>query len=197
MNRSTQTASPRRRSRRTESAFSLVEMLIAVSFLALGMLAHAATSVSSTSLMQSEARHSEALRTARHFTERLRSDVAWANLYVGLRQRFDASPATATAQLTDYFSDFIVPSELGDVRVLVEVPRSVSTTHPSGYVLRENVLDARFGLPYDLNGDGVVDGAVRDDDYTALPIVVTLQWQTAGDPAQRLRFSTWLRGDRP
>lgn len=163
----------------------------------MAMLTHAATSVSSTTLMQAEARHSEALRTARHFTERLRSDVAWATLYTRLRQQYDPAPATPTAPITAFFTDFAVPPELGDVRVLVEVPRSVSATHTSGYILRENVTDARFGLPYDLNGDGFIDGNARDVDYTALPIIVTLEWQTAGDPAQRIRFTTWLRGERP
>lgn len=181
------------------AGFSLLEVLVALSILALGLLAHASNSFSGQRLTQSEARRGTAIQTLRRFLERMRSDVAFATLYDRCRTLYDLAPQTdppahAPAR---YYADFEVPAELGDVRVLVEVPRSPPANDPGGdWVLREDVTLAAHGLPFDLDGDGVIDDQPKDGDYRALPVLIHFAWTGVGDAPQRLRVSTWLKGER-
>jgi hypothetical protein len=143
--------------------------------------------------------------TLEKFIDRLRSDPDWDGLYarvvdLSAESAGDATLSSHAVDLalptyapTDYYSDFVAPTQLGTVTVLVQVPaadRSGTT------VLREDVDAPRYGLPADLDGDGVIDGDPRDDDYQSLPVVVRLRWQRAGEHAQEVVLATWLRGER-
>jgi hypothetical protein len=46
--------------------------------------------------------------------------------------------------------------------------------------LREDLDLPQLGMPRDLNGDLVIDGADRADDYILLPVLVRLRWESAG-----------------
>ncbi len=46
-------------------------------------------------------------------------------------------------------------------------------------VLREDLDDARFGMPRDLDLDGAVDDANHADDYVLLPVRVQVEWRSA------------------
>ncbi|MEO0649457.1 MAG: hypothetical protein AAFZ65_02115 [Planctomycetota bacterium] len=43
--------------------------------------------------------------------------------------------------------------------------------------LREDLTDARLGLPRDLNGDSIIDSSDHGSDYFLLPLEVTVQWR--------------------
>ncbi len=43
--------------------------------------------------------------------------------------------------------------------------------------LREDRIDAAFGMPRDLNADGVTDGADHAGDYDLLPVRVQVRWR--------------------
>ena len=62
--------------------------------------------------------------------------------------------------------------------------------------LRESAVAPRYGLPHDLNGDGVADGNPRSADYRSLPVVVRLRWQRPGHTPHEIVLGSWLRGDR-
>ena len=47
-----------------------------------------------------------------------------------------------------------------------------------GNRLVETVEDERFGTPRDLNGDMLIDGEDRAEDYLVLPVVVTVRWKS-------------------
>lgn len=48
--------------------------------------------------------------------------------------------------------------------------------------LREDVVDAPLGMPRDLNGDKVIDGANHSADYVLLPVHVRVEWKgVSGD----------------
>ncbi len=58
-------------------------------------------------------------------------------------------------------------------------------------VMREDIDDPSFGMPRDLNGDGVIDGANRIDDHILLPVRVRVEW--TGKTGDRfVEFSTIL-----
>lgn len=47
---------------------------------------------------------------------------------------------------------------------------------PVDLELRENAVDETFGLPRDLDGNSIIDGADHSADYYILPVEVRLQW---------------------
>lgn len=54
-----------------------------------------------------------------------------------------------------------------------------------GPMLMENVDMPTLGMPRDLNGDALEDGADHATDYVILPVTLRLQWRgTAGDAQQ-------------
>lgn len=58
-------------------------------------------------------------------------------------------------------------------------------------VLREDLDLPELGMPRDLNGDGVVDGADHSGDYRILPVLVRLEWRGRATTA-RLSYKTLL-----
>jgi hypothetical protein len=48
--------------------------------------------------------------------------------------------------------------------------------------LREDLAAPEFGLPRDLDGDGVIDGTDHAGDYRLLPVVIEIDWQGARGP---------------
>lgn len=57
--------------------------------------------------------------------------------------------------------------------------------------LREDFDDASFGMPRDLNLDGVVDGDDHSADYKLLPVLVRVSWQGRAG-ASKVEFRTVL-----
>jgi hypothetical protein len=46
--------------------------------------------------------------------------------------------------------------------------------------LREDVVNAKLGMPRDLNGDGVVDANNHAGNYQLLPVLVRVRWRGVG-----------------
>ena len=58
-------------------------------------------------------------------------------------------------------------------------------------VLREDINDPSLGMPRDLNGDGIIDGDNRINDYILLPVRVRAEW--SGNTGDRfVEFTTLL-----
>ena len=58
-------------------------------------------------------------------------------------------------------------------------------------VLREDLVDARLGMPLDLDLDGTIDADDHADDYQLLPVLVRVEWRGRGGPA-KVEFQTVL-----
>lgn len=193
------------RRRRVEAGFTLVETLVGGAVLSLALLGHAASVATTHGMNGSVEERGIALQALSRFLERLRADPDWSGLYARLRplstesaadaglSRLDVDLSLATHPVASYYADLEMPASLGTVTVLVQVP---SKTVDSISALREDLVAPRFGLPYDLSGDGAIDGLSRDDDYRMLPVVVRLRWRHPPRAAQEVVVSTWLRGER-
>ena len=164
----------------------------------MALLWHAASSLGGYNLMRAQAGHGGALQTMRHFMERLRTDPDWETLYDRLSTQAEVAAPPEGYLPQVYYSDFDPPNALGQVRILVEVPRAaaVGSLPTDPLVLREDISAVRFGLPHDLNGDGVIDSLGHGNDYRGLPIIVHFNWTAPGESPQSLRISTYLRGLR-
>ncbi|HEX6812594.1 MAG TPA: hypothetical protein VF384_13290 [Planctomycetota bacterium] len=187
------------------AGFSLIEVLVANIVLAVSVLVYVQCIGTQSKLNRATEEKALAVVTLGRFVERLRADTNWATLYARLRplsmeSTDDAKlsdlaidPALKTWPVTNYYSDVSVPPSLGRVTFLVQVP----ATDSMGVVaLRESAPAPRYGLPRDLNGDGAIDSGPRNDDYTALPAVIRLRWERAGQQVREVLLATWLRGER-
>lgn len=196
---------PKQRLDRCRGGFTLIDGLIGTTILVISILGLVASAFSGRHLSRSVEERGVAFATLGRFVERIRADADWAGLYARLRPLSQESAGDAAlvslavdtslpTQAADaYYADFNVPTTLGTVTFLVQVPVAMVGGAP---VLREDEVAPRFGLPYDLNGDGVVDSDPRDADYRSLPIVARIRWQHPGEATQEAILSTWLRGDR-
>lgn len=199
-------AGPRRAHLR-QAGFGLVEVLFSAAILVIAVMANASSVSSAHTGTKSVNERSKALEVLSRFLERVRGDDDWAGLYARLRilsqegaRDTDLSSLAVDAALrtypaTRYYSDFSVPSELGDISFLLQVPASRAGTG-TPLTLRESQVAPRYGLPSDLNGDGIVDGNSRESDYRVLPVVVRMRWTRANGQSEEVIVPTWLRGER-
>jgi len=78
----------------------------------------------------------------------------------------------------------------------IELPTTVDATGAD--FLREDVVAPEFGLPADLNGDGVIDAANHAADYQMLPVIIRLEWSTSGGGTRSATYAIVLgQGFRP
>lgn len=166
-------ALPPRKRARTRQGFTVFELLI--SMVVLLVAAGGAMGALSSTVVLSESTWETgvAYAAAQRALERLQGE--------GLSQvlaRYNASTADDP------------PNAPGpDFDVLGLAPR---TDDPDGRVgrvvfpsvpgaptaLREDALDPDFGLPRDLNGDGLVDGLDHAGDYDLLPVLIRIEWRS-------------------
>lgn len=199
------------RPRPSQTGSSIVEAMLGLLVLSVALLTHLTGVMGEHRLVGEGRDRSGALLATSQVLERLRADEDKPGLYGRLRQRAQAARlsgelATGEVRLstgrrayppTTYFPDFVA-SPGGDVHVLIDVPLAtpVDPSDPRPDVLREDLADAPFGLPLDLNGDGVVDDQPRDDDYLLLPVRLYVYWKPSGEAARELKMAAWIRGER-
>jgi prepilin-type N-terminal cleavage/methylation domain-containing protein len=186
----------------SSSGFTLLEVLVCSAVICVAVLGHAMsvlTGQRNSALMQERGL---AFSTLQRFIERMRADTDWAGLYARLKAMSAESGRDANLTFlgpdeslpvrapTDYYADFDAPSRLGTVEILVQVPITVAGGTGA---LREDAVAPRYGLPADLNGDGVIDDNPRDDDRLALPVVVHLRWRRPGASSQEIVATAWLK----
>lgn len=159
-------------SNESASGFTLVELLIAMTILSVAMLGAVGTLTQISSLAGSNRESTLAYQSARAMLERVQ-----AVPFEEALQRFNDDPADDPAGPGSAEGmHFAVPGlnlQATDDdgfcgRVLL--PGSGTTS------LREDLVDAGFGLPADLNGDGVIDGVDHSADKILLPIRVQVEW---------------------
>jgi hypothetical protein len=93
-----------------------------------------------------------------------------------------------------YYPDFVHPTSLHSLGVLVDVPATVPANDPYGAtVLREDMGHPGFALPADLNGDGTIDSEAHSDDHVALPVIVTFRWKSSGNDMEQFSIRSWIR----
>lgn len=196
----------RRRSPR-QAGFGLVEVLFSAAILVIAVMANASGVSSAHTGTKALNERSKALEVLSRFIERIRGDDDWAGLYARLRVLsrestrdtgftwLSVDPLLRTYPATTYYSDFETPTDLGTITFLIQVPASRAAIG-SPLTLRESQVAPRYGLPADLNGDGVVDSSSREGDYRALPVVVRMRWARRSGSVEELIMPTWLRGER-
>ena len=174
---------------RGRAGMTLVEVLLGMLVLVVAVGATMGAVGSFARLEESNRETSAAHFGARRALERLRG-VPFADAFAAFNA--DPSDDPAGAPGPDFAVAGLRPQD-GDAdglagRILFPVP-------PAGPLFLVENLDAPgFGLPLDLNGDGLLDGDNRAGDYASLPVRIRVEWR--GVSGNRfIELDTLLRGD--
>ncbi len=152
------------------AGFSLIEMSVAAVVLTVAVCGLSGSMVSTLAL--DRVNHETALAEAavRGTMERI-GGTTFAEAFA----RFNADPNDdAGGAGTAPGATFAVTGLTGDAGAL---PGSITFPVGTPGELREDVDDARLGMPRDLNGDGVIDAADHSGNYRVLPVRVSVTWR--------------------
>lgn len=200
----------RRRSRRTERSrrsvrgLSLVETIVSVAILAVGALTAASVLGTSMKLDAINRENAAAFAAARAQIESVR-----ATPFAQILDTYDDDPANDPGGPGNAPGDRVTQATLGDLAgQLSGATASVAITLAklggkadgasrvllplgAGGALREDLVAPELGLPADLNGDGVIDGADHRADAIVLPVGVRVTW-TGRSGARSIVLSTMV-----
>lgn len=176
--------------RRSRSAFTLVEVIVAVLIMVVAIAGISSSMLSSMALNRVNDETALAHEAARAELERLSGvpfDQIWAT--------YNADPSDdGGLPLPVPGSGFAVAGldpRTGDADGLCGRIEFPSMDVGAGQELREDVVDPQLGMPRDLDGDGVWPEASAIVDYAVLPVRVLVEWRgVSGD--RQIRLETML-----
>jgi type II secretory pathway pseudopilin PulG len=181
------TATRRARARR---GITLVEMVVALGVMAVGLLGFLQSIVAAVNVARAQREIAIASEAGRQTIERMRSEN-----FVLVFQRYNVDPSDDPGAAGSAPGASIVVPGLRPLPGAVggAVGQIVFPTRTAGaaVALRENIVDENLGMPRDLNGDGLIDGANHANDYRILPVIVRFDWLGANGQ-QHVRFTTQL-----
>lgn len=155
--------------------FSLVEVVLMMGILVVALLATISALVSSMTLVRVGEENTLAVNAARRLIEELQ---VW-NDFEELFAAHNADPSDDP--WVGCPGSFFTVDGLGPIAGNPSVGEIIFPS-PAGQptVLREDIVNDDLGMPRDLSGDGVVDGADHSGDYVLLPVTIRVQWQGPG-----------------
>jgi type II secretory pathway pseudopilin PulG len=166
---------------------TLLELMFGMAVLAVGLAGYARTVSMSMVAANASREATLASQAGRQIIESMRSQT-----YDEIFARYNSSTADDPALGASPGANFAIPgldAQAGDVDGF---PGEISFPVGNGGLdLRESVVDAKLGMPSDLNGDTVIDAANHAGDYQKLPVLVRVRWSGAGGEGQ-VEFQTVL-----
>jgi hypothetical protein len=168
---------------------TLVELMLGMLVLVVAIGATMGAIGSFVALEESNRETSLAHFAARRTLERMQ-DVPFADVFAAFNE--DASddpgiPNTGPAFPVDGLDSQADDADGLEGRVLFPIPAG------GPLVLREDLVAPDFGLPMDLNGDGLQDAANHSGDYMVLPVRIRVEWRGASGN-RFIELQTLLRG---
>lgn len=150
---------------------TLTEIVIAMGILAIALLGLVGGIMTAQRTNEASRELTLAMNAAREKEEEMRSRT-FSEIYA----LYNANPAD------DPGGAGTAPGATFAVQGLLPVAGSTACgrivfPEGSGGFLAENVVDAKLGMPRDLNGDGVVDAGNRSSDYGMLPVRIVIRWR--------------------
>jgi len=177
---------------RGRGGFSLVEVMVGMSILIVSVMGMVASVVSSAAVGQTNRETAIAHEAARAALEDLQGTPF--NQVLATFNDVDADdPGGVGSAVGSGFTVNQLDTQRDDGDTFVG--RYAFPTGAAGVALREDLPDAVFGTPRDLNADGVVDAADHAGDYVILPVQVVIEWTGVIGP-RRLGYETLLTNRR-
>ena len=176
--------------RRSARGLTLLELVCSITVLALGISGLARVTLG-LQRAGSAARETElATQAARAMLERIQAE-SFAQAFRSFNATGADDPGGAnTAQGANF--------DVAGLRALPDDadgrPGEIVFPTAAGQpgVLSETVVDARLGMPQDLDGNGSVDALDHATDYELLPVLVRVRWQSRDGSAGAIELKTIL-----
>ncbi|MEZ6016360.1 MAG: prepilin-type N-terminal cleavage/methylation domain-containing protein [Planctomycetota bacterium] len=165
----------------SRAGVTLIEVMVAILVMTVGIYILSATLTTAIAHASSQQERSLAVEAVGNKVEEMRAAPIGEvfALYNGVAYDDPAGPTTGPGRFFDVPGlDPII--DAGGVPLPVGEVMLPSTTG----VLREDVDMSELGLPRDLNGDLVIDGADHSRNYLVLPVVVRVRWMSRTGPRQ-------------
>ncbi|MBI5364976.1 MAG: hypothetical protein HZA53_17495 [Planctomycetes bacterium] len=159
----------------------MVEITVAASVLVIGALGMVTSVAASLRLVDANRESMVAHQAARGLAEQMQN-LTFAQVFATYNANAADDPGgagRAPGATFDVGGLRVPTAHGGGVAAATRVGAIEFPTLASG-VLSESVVDARLGMPRDLNGDGVITNGAMPGSYLLLPVRIRLRWQGAG-----------------
>lgn len=175
------TREPGRSGRRVQRAgFTLVEVMAAAMIIMVAVLGASSAILSSAGLTRMNRDTERARQAVRQQLEQLQG-MPFGEVFAAYNDvEDDDAGLTIPAPGAGFDVPGLRPVDGDEDGLCGRITFPVTEWDPG--VLRENLDDPAFGLPQDLDLDGVVDATDLADDYVLLPVRVEVRWRgVSGD----------------
>jgi hypothetical protein len=157
----------------------------------MGVLMFSQTVVGGIGSHRSVRERSVALGALESTIERLRSEP-FGTLFARYNRTANDDPGGAGTGPGPHFEVLgLDPAADDEDGMAGEILFPVSDVPGDAGVLREDLPNARFGLPYDLDYDGDIASDSVASSYRLLPVLVRVRWR-GEKGAQQVEVATWL-----
>ena len=160
----------------------MIEVLISISLIVVGVAALSGSIVSGSKLSTTRKESGIAHEAIRQALEQIQGE-AFSDVFVRYNTDAGDDPGGAGSAPGPNFAVRGLNPQPGDADGFVGRITFPEITQGGVSMLREDVVDANWGMPRDLNADGAApDASDHSGDYVLLPIRITLDWRgSAGD----------------
>jgi len=156
------------------AGFTLLEIVMAMTFLVVGLLAFVEAIVISAASAEGAREQALASQQVRAIIEQMKAQPI-SQVFRLYNAAPGDDPGGAGTAPGPNFGVAGLNAARDDVDGQVgEILFPITPGNPS--VLREDLFDPRFATPRDLDGDGKIDSADHSGNYRLLPVVVRARW---------------------
>lgn len=180
-----------RKRRGPRGGFTLVEVIVSMLVLAVAGAGSLASLVSGMHVREVNRETALAQFAARSAMESLRL-TSFRDIFATYNTSPGDDPGGAGSAPGEGFAVAGLDPQTGDPDGLVGRYVFPSIVGDDPEALRENVPDPTLGMPRDLFGDGLVDGADYRATYNLLPVRVVVEWRSAKGHDRSIQFETCL-----
>jgi prepilin-type N-terminal cleavage/methylation domain-containing protein len=155
---------------------TLIEVMVAMSVLVVGLLAYSRAVAAAALAARTTRETTLATEAAWRVVESMRAQANFNQVF----SLYNTTTADDPVGIPAPGANFAVTglqAVIGDPDGLPGEIVFPTVTVGGALQLREDVVNAKLGMPRDLNGDGVIDGNDHSADYQLLPVLVRVHWR--------------------
>lgn len=177
-----------RRAAAGTAGLTMVELTVAITVMVIALCGTASTVVTTSALNRQSHDTAVARKAAESMVEALRN-TAFATVFAQYNTATSDDPGgPGSAPGSNFAVEGLTPVAGAPGGVAGQIFFS-----SAGPDLRENVVDAKLGMPRDLTGDILQDGFDHASDYRVLPVRVRIRWTGRSGP-RSVELQTLLSG---